>query len=75
MKKYFFEGTDIKKDIKEKYGYEGDLATLFADNNSTRVNKWHHYLNLYEKYFSKYRGTLVQCLEIGVYRGGNGPNF
>ena len=39
MKKYFFEGTDIKKDIKEKYGYEGDLAKLFADNKGTRVNK------------------------------------
>lgn len=71
MKKYFFEGTDIKKDIKEKYGYEGDLAKLFADNEGTRVNRWHHYLPLYEQYFAKYRGTPVRFLEIGVYRGGS----
>lgn len=71
MKKYFFEGTDIKKDIKEKYGYEGDLAKLFADNKGTRVNKWHHYLPLYEQYFAKYRGTLVRFLEIGFYLGGS----
>ena len=75
MKKYFFEGTDIETDIKEKYGYEGDLATLFADNKGTWVNKWYHYLPLYEKYFFKYRGTLARFLEIDVYRGGNGHNF
>ncbi|MGZ3183789.1 MAG: hypothetical protein ACXU8N_15235 [Telluria sp.] len=62
---------NVKEDIKNKYGYEGDLVNLFADNKEFLIHKWHHYLPLYERYFARYRGTKVRFLEIGVSEGGS----
>jgi hypothetical protein len=42
------------------------------DNWKNRqIDKWAHYLELYEKHFAKYRGTQVSLLEIGVDHGGS----
>ena len=35
------------------------------------VHKWHHYLPIYEKYFSPYRDVAPKFLEIGVSKGGS----
>lgn len=67
----FNKHEDVKEDILNKYDYSGDLASLFADNKDCVVHKWHHYIPLYERYFSKYRGTKLKFLEIGVDRGGS----
>jgi hypothetical protein len=33
--------------------------------------KWHHYFDAYDRHLSRFRGTDVHVLEIGVYSGGS----
>lgn len=48
---------------------DNDLFRIFsADSN---VHKWHHYFDIYERYFSRYRERPIRMLEIGVFRGGS----
>lgn len=62
---------DPKRDIKDKYPETGDLLDIYVANRGEIVHKWHHYLHIYERYFSRYRGTKVKFLEIGVSKGGS----
>jgi len=72
MKKFRFpEDGDVAQDIRERYGFDGDLLDIYAGNEGVKVHKWHHYLPLYDRYFSQYRGTPVKFLEIGVNNGGS----
>ena len=72
LKKMEFDGSlSIRSDIKSKYGYSGDLADLFCGNQGLPVHKWHHYIPYYDRYFSRFRGSQVRFLEIGVFRGGS----
>ncbi|WP_162561172.1 class I SAM-dependent methyltransferase [Methylobacterium terrae] len=50
-----------------------DLHRLFQNVHarSRRVHKWHHYFDIYEKYFSEYRDREIVFLEIGVFEGGS----
>jgi hypothetical protein len=36
-----------------------------------QIDKWSHYLPIYEKHFAKYRGQKLRMLEIGVDHGGS----
>ena len=67
----FADGQDIEEDIASKYGFKGDLLSLFVKKSDFPIHKWHHYLPLYDSYFSSYRGTEVRFLEIGVSKGGS----
>lgn len=69
--RYAFKGKDIRGDISTRYGYQGDLLDIYTSGSAQLVHKWHHYLPIYERYFSKWRGKPVRFLEIGVYRGGS----
>lgn len=70
--KYSFDiQKDVRADISDKYGFSGDLSDIYADNKGSVVHKWHHYLPIYDRYFSKYRGSPVRFLEIGVFKGGS----
>jgi len=33
--------------------------------------KWKHYFEIYDRHFSKYRGTDVHVVEFGVFHGGS----
>lgn len=35
------------------------------------MHKWHHYFEVYERHFSKYKGKDITFLEIGIYHGGS----
>jgi hypothetical protein len=35
------------------------------------VHKWHHYFEIYDRHFSKYKNTHPVIVEIGVARGGS----
>ena len=59
------------QDLVAKYGFNSDLAQIYASNGDSLVHKWHHYIPIYEKYFEKYRGLEVRFLEIGVSKGGS----
>lgn len=67
----FDEASDVKKDIQEKYGHDSDLLEFFATNKDVIVHKWHHYIPLYDRYFSSFRGQKIRFLEIGVSKGGS----
>lgn len=67
---YRFAG-DAAEDIRRKYGFDGDLARLFAGNAGPEVHKWHHYIPIYDRHLSRFRGTPVRFLEIGVSKGGS----
>ena len=47
-----------------------DLEEYFLKNAGHRTVKWKHYLEIYDRYFSRFRGTEVHLLEIGVFDGG-----
>ena len=62
---------DVKGDIQEKYGCNSNLLAFFASNRGVVVHKWHHYIPLYDRYFSPFRSGPVRFLEIGVSNGGS----
>ena len=47
------------------------LHRAFYENTGSAVNKWRHYLDVYDRYLSHYCGKRVKILEIGVSTGGS----
>jgi hypothetical protein len=48
------------------------LQDFFYNQPKRRtVHKWEHYLDIYDKHFSKFQGKNPKILEIGVYQGGS----
>lgn len=48
---------------------DNELFRIFSAD--TNVHKWHHYFDIYTRYFERYRGRPIKMLEIGVFRGGS----
>ena len=67
----FTHDVGVKIDINEKYRYDGDLLKIYSENTGPLVHKWHHYIPIYSRYFSRFRATKVRFLEIGVSKGGS----
>ncbi len=61
---------NIAAEIRNKYKYNGDLLDIFLSVEDADVRKWHHYIPIYDRYFSMYRNKNVRFLEIGVCNGG-----
>jgi len=61
----------VAEEIRTKYCFSGDLLELFAGNKGNLIHKWHHYIPLYDRYFSRFRGQPLRFLEIGVSEGGS----
>jgi len=68
---YAFAGTDVREDIRRKYGHESDLLDLYAAGSERVVHKWHHYIPIYDRYMSRWRNRPFRFLEIGVSKGGS----
>ncbi len=49
------------------------LYRLFLErgNRTKSMDKWHHYFDIYHRFFNKYRGKPITVYEIGVQRGGS----
>jgi len=47
------------------------LQEYFENEDHRIIDKWVHYFNVYDRYFSKYRGQNIIILEIGVSHGGS----
>ena len=47
------------------------LEQVFWDNQGRAIDKWLHYLPIYERHFAPYRNSPVKVLEIGVQNGGS----
>lgn len=72
LSSFGYQGSkSIGEDISEKYGFKGDLLDIFVNIRGSLVNKWHHYIPIYDRYLSRFRGTKVRFLEIGVSKGGS----
>ena len=67
----FTKNLNIREDIERKYNFSGALLDIFVANKDNVVHKWHHYIPLYDKYFSNFRNRQVRFLEIGVSKGGS----
>lgn len=48
-----------------------DMERLYFAHRGRRVDKWLHYLEVYDRHFAPYRGRAVTVVEIGVARGGS----
>lgn len=68
---YFVPAATVAASLRDEYGFEGDLGRIFAGHDGHIVDKWHHYIPIYERYFSRFRGKKVRFLEIGVFKGGS----
>jgi hypothetical protein len=48
-----------------------DLEKYFYSNTGRLIHKWRHYFEIYDRHFSRYRGTDVHVVEFGVFQGGS----
>jgi len=48
-----------------------ELERYFTDNSGRLIHKWMHYFEIYERHFSRFRGTDVHVVEFGVSHGGS----
>lgn len=48
-----------------------DLEKYFHANEGRLISKWQHYFEIYDRHFSRFRGTDVCVLEVGIYQGGS----
>ena len=48
-----------------------DLEKYFAEHTGRLIHKWKHYFEIYDRHFSRFRGTDVHIVECGVSRGGS----
>lgn len=47
------------------------LEQYFRNNTGRLIHKWHHYFEIYERHFGRFRGRDVNVLEFGVSHGGS----
>lgn len=47
------------------------LEQYFKKNTGRLIHKYHHYFEIYERHFQKYRNKKVVILEIGIFQGGS----
>jgi hypothetical protein len=48
-----------------------DLERFFKQNTGRLIHKWHHYFEIYDRHFARFRGQPVQIVEFGVSQGGS----
>ena len=48
-----------------------DLEKYFSENSGNLIHKWMHYFEIYDRHFSRFRGTDVHVVEFGVNHGGS----
>ena len=47
------------------------LETYFEQNQGRQIHKWHHYFEIYDRHFRRFRGKPVTVVEFGVQYGGS----
>jgi len=48
-----------------------DLEAYFLNNPGRMIHKWMHYFEIYDRHLSRFRGSKVNLIEIGVAQGGS----
>lgn len=49
----------------------GEIERFFWENDAEVIDKWHHYLPIYDRHFLPFKDKEIRFLEIGVHRGGS----
>lgn len=47
------------------------LVEIFQNHTGRLLNKWHHYLEIYDEYFPPYKDKNIVLLEFGIAHGGS----
>ncbi len=47
------------------------MEQAYYSHDDLPASKWHHYLEIYDRHFSRFRGKPVRVLEVGVAGGGS----
>ena len=58
---------NFKNDRKKN----NSLYNFFLNSSGNKMDKWHHYFDIYEENFKKYKGKDITLLEIGVFKGAS----
>lgn len=48
-----------------------DLEAFFRQHDGRLLDKWHHYFEIYDRHFARFRGKPVNIVEFGVSQGGS----
>lgn len=48
-----------------------ELENYFNNNHGRLIFKWHHYFDIYDRHFKRFRGREIVVVEIGVFHGGS----
>jgi len=48
-----------------------DLEKFFKEKGNRNSHKWYHYLEIYDRHFSRFRNKEINILEFGVFDGGS----
>ena len=65
-----FHGKNIET-ANERHSNMNDLEKYFKGNTGRLIHKWNHYFEIYDRHFSRFRGTDVHIVEFGVSYGGS----
>lgn len=60
----------VDQAAEQAQAQNGFEAAYFAQTDRI-ANKWHHYLEVYDRHLSSYRNKPVNILELGVFQGGS----
>jgi hypothetical protein len=48
-----------------------ELEKYFNNNPGRLIHKWHHYFEIYDRHFNRFRGKEIVIVEVGVFHGGS----
>lgn len=48
-----------------------DLEKFFNQHSGRLIHKWQHYFEVYDRHFSRFRGSPITIVEFGVSQGGS----
>jgi hypothetical protein len=51
--------------------YQSQFEKIFKEHTGNLIHKWHHYFEIYEKHFQRFKGKKIVLLEIGIHKGGS----
>jgi hypothetical protein len=57
--------------VRPEPNEDNPLWKYFLHNEGHLIHKWHHYFDIYNNHFSRFRNLPVTILEIGVSEGGS----
>lgn len=62
---------NLMKNTENKEDFNALERYFYSNLKGPGIWKWTHYFEHYNRHFSKYRGSRVRILEIGIYSGGS----